>query len=85
MVKPKMSQVDLRGVVPGEFLYPGVGKPAQGCASGLVNAIVQRIDLLTCGWERDPLAPMLRVVLLIGMLTPPTSPACAPPEGCGPP
>lgn len=36
MVKPKMSQVDLRGVVPGEFLYPDEGKPAQGCASGLV-------------------------------------------------
>lgn len=49
MVKPKMSQVDLRGVVPGEFLYPEAGKPAQGCASGLGNAIVQRIDLLTCG------------------------------------
>lgn len=36
MVKPKMSQVDLRGVVPGEFLYPEAGKPAQGCTSGLV-------------------------------------------------
>lgn len=30
------------------------------------------------------MAPTLRVVLLIGMLTPPTSLACAPPEGCGP-
>lgn len=52
MVKPKTSQVDLRGVVPGEQL--------KAVLLVWFNAIVQSIDLSSVGWGGDPLAPMLR-------------------------
>lgn len=68
MVKPKTSQVDLRGVVPGEQL--------KAVLLVWFNAIVQSIDAHLWAGKGDPLAPELQLLPHLQLVLPE---GCEPP------